>query len=152
MAHNHELINFSLLTIKQAIENDLELCSQKDWSNICSAFYIFSKSLISHMNDEDTNCYDLAAKEVGCNGLFYQLISDHMNIRKLIDECLVQIDLKDRSQFSIKYLQLDTLVEEHTLREENLMRMSAKKLEASTVKVIALLRDIHSNNSPEHCL
>ena len=146
MKQNHDFINFSLLTIRQATERGADLCSESDWKDICSAFKIFSDSLVSHMNDEDSNCYNQVDVNTDCEPLFYRLISDHINIRKLIDECQVLINLTDRSQFSILFLQLDMLLEEHSIREENLMGLISEKLEASTIRIIELLRNIHNNH------
>jgi len=147
MARNHEFINFSLLAIRQAIKNDSNFGTENDWPSICSAFNIFTESLIAHMNNEDSNCYNQADLKTDCNPLFYRLISDHMNIRKLIGECQLQINLNERSQFTIIFSQLDQLIEEHTIREENLMGLNANNLETSTIQVIEALQNIHINRS-----
>lgn len=147
MKSSHEFINLSLLTITQAIENDKYIAAEGDWLNISNAFDVFADSLITHMNDEDSRCYCQASEITNCDPLFYRLISDHMNIRKLIDECQLLIDLNEKQQFFIKFSQLDELIEEHTIREENLMQLNAHDLEASTIQIIKLLRNMHNSQS-----
>jgi hemerythrin HHE cation binding domain-containing protein len=146
MKTNHKSINALVFALELTLKSDQSSWPIEEGHPIKLAYHQLSEDLLAHMEQEDSIFYDKLESESLGNREFYQLISDHLLIRELLDDISLLLDGDSKSKFIKTFSLLKSLLEQHCYREEALMSKTMLDLDPATLRSIGQLRLLHNES------